>query len=196
MVIKVNIKVGISNRHVHLTKEAAQQLFGYENLTEVKDLSQIGEFASNEFVTIKTKDAEINNVRVVGPTRNYIQVEITKTDAYKLRINPPVRESGDLENSETVTLIGPKGQLEAVCSTIIANRHIHINTKDIEKYNLKDGQIVSIKINGEKSGIINNVKVKSSNTFTFELHLDTDDANAFLLNNGGIVEIIKGEDEE
>ena len=190
----MKIKVGISNRHVHLKQEDLISLFGKDYaLTIKKPLSQIGEYASVETVSIKTDKATIDNVRVLGPVRNYTQVEISRTDAYKLGINPPVRESGNLAGAETVEIIGPKGSIIAKESTIIAERHIHINTNELEQYGLQNGEVVRIKIDGIKGGIINNVKIKAKDTYTFELHLDTDEGNAFLLNNGDIVDIIKGE---
>ena len=181
------MKVGISNRHVHLTKEDLNILFGAE-LTKKNDLSQSGQFACNETVILKTEKREIPNVRIIGPIRNYTQVEISKTDAYSLGINPPVRESGDLVGSEIITIIGPIGQITKECC-IIANRHIHINREVRKQLNLENKNVISIKINGIKSGIINNVYVKEQEDFLLELHLDTDDANAFLLKNGDEVEI-------
>ena len=190
----MKIKVGISNRHVHLKEEDLISLFGKDYaLTIKKPLSQIGEYASVETVSIKTNKATIDNVRVLGPVRNYTQVEISRTDAYKLGINPPVRESGNLKDAETVEIIGPEGSIIAKESTIIAERHIHINTNELEQYGLQNGEVVRIKIDGIKGGIIDNVKIKAKDTYTFELHLDTDEGNAFLLNNGDIVDIIKGE---
>lgn len=181
----MKIKVGVSNRHVHLKQSDLDILFGKE-LTRQKDLSQPGQFASFEVVTIKTDKSEINNVRILGPVRDYTQIEISKTDAYKLGLNPPVRSSGNLENSEVVTLIGPKGKIKT-SGCIIADRHIHITHEDKEKYNFKDK--IRVKIEGEKSGVIE-VNVKSSDKAFFELHLDTDDANAFLLKNGDEVETL------
>lgn len=192
--IKLKIKVGISNRHVHLKREDLNILFGENyNLTMRNPLSQTGEFASNETVSIKTSKDKIDGIRVLGPIRDYTQVEISKTDSYKLGINPPVRQSGDLYGAETVEIIGPKGSIVAKESTIIAERHIHINTNDLESYGFKDGETVKVKIDGIKGGIIENVKIKSKMTYTFELHLDTDEGNAFLLNNGDVVTIIKGD---
>ena len=181
----MKLKVGVSNRHVHLKQSDLDILFGQE-LTKQKDLTQPGQFASCEFVTIKTAKSEINNVRVLGPVRDYTQIEISKTDAYKLGLNPPVRSSGHLENSEVVTLIGPKGSI-TTNGCIIADRHIHITYVDKEKYNFPDK--VKIKIAGEKPGIIE-VNIKPSTEAFLELHLDTDDANAFLLKNGDEVEIL------
>lgn len=182
----MKIKVGISNRHVHLKEEDVKILFG-ESLTKIKDLNQPNNYASNNFVTVKTSKSCIENVRVVGPERDYTQIEISKTDAYKLGINPPVRTSGDLSGSEVVTLIGPCGSL-TTDGCIIADRHIHITEEDRIKYNLKDK--VNIRIEGIKKGIIE-VNLKICDNAFFELHLDTDDANAFLLNNGDELEIIE-----
>lgn len=181
----MKIKVGVSNRHVHLKQKDLDILFG-KDLTVKSNLTQPGQFACNETVTIKTNKSEINNVRVLGPVRNYTQIEISKTDAYKLGINPPVRTSGDLNDSEIVTLIGPKGSIETN-GCIIADRHIHITYEDKKKYNIPDK--INIKINGTKKGIIE-VSVKPSDVAFFELHLDTDDANAFLIKNGDEVEML------
>ena len=182
----MKIKVGVSNRHVHLKQTDLDILFGKE-LTIKNKLNQPGQFACNETVTIKTEKAEISNVRVLGPVRNYTQIEISKTDAYKLGINPPVRTSGDLDGSEEVTLIGPNGKIKTN-GCIIADRHIHITYADKQKYNFPDK--VNVKIDGEKQGIIE-VNIKPSEVAFYELHLDTDDANAFLLKNEDEVEILK-----
>lgn len=181
----MKIKVGVSNRHIHLKQEDLDILFGH-SLSKRNDLKQPNQFASNETLTIKTDKSEINNVRVLGPVRSYTQIEISKTDAYKLGINPPVRNSGDLVNSEIVTLIGPNGSIKTN-GCIIANRHIHITKKDKLKFNLPDK--VLVKIEGEKKGVIE-VEVKESDEAYLELHLDTDDANAFLLNNDDEVDIL------
>ncbi len=177
--------VGISNRHVHLKQSDLDILFG-QDLTVKNKINQPGQFAANELVTIKTDKAEISNVRVLGPVRGYTQIEISKTDAYKLGLNPPVRTSGDLENSEVVTLIGPKGSIKTN-GCIIADRHLHITYQDKEKYHMPDK--IYVKVGGIKPGIIE-VNVKASDEAYFEIHLDTDDANAFLLKNGDEVEIV------
>lgn len=187
----VNVSVGVSNRHVHLKKEDLEVLFGKDYELEVKkELTQPGTFASTSVVTLKTDKGVIENVRVLGPTRDYTQVEISKTDAYKLGINPPVRNSGDLSGSCCVTLIGTKGEITIEEGVIIATRHIHLSEEHIKKYNLDKNKTVSIKINGEKGGILNNVYLKVLPNSYLELHLDTDDANAHLINNGDIVEVI------
>ena len=187
----MKVSVGVSNRHVHLKKEDINVLFGegYE-LTNIGSLTQPGQFKSKEVVTIKTEKSEINNVRVLGPVRNYTQVEISKTDSYKLGLNPPVRNSGDLDNSEKVTIVGPNGSV-TTDGCIIAARHIHILPEQVKLYDLENVETVDVLIPGEKGGIISNVYIKEAPNSFFELHLDTDDANAHLLKNGDIVEIIR-----
>ena len=186
----MKIKIGVSNRHVHLTKEDVSILFG-ENykLTKMKDLSQKGQYACNETLTIKTDKNEFKNVRIVGPEREKMQVEISKTDAYFLGINPPVRNSGFLDDASLITIIGPRGEISKD-ACIIATRHIHITKEDAIRYNLNKSK-VSVVLNGEKSGILNDVNIRISSNATFEMHLDTDDANAFLVSNNDEATIIE-----
>lgn len=185
----MNIKVGVSNRHVHITKEDLEILFGtnYE-LNKKGDINQPSQFAAIETVTIKTDKDKIENVRILGPIRPYTQVEISKTDAYKLGVNPPLRDSGDLENSATVTIVGPNGSVTKPCC-ILVRRHIHITNEDKIKYNIPDK--ISVKVTGERGGILEEVCVKASEEAYFEMHIDTDEANAFNIKNNDEVEIVK-----
>lgn len=192
--MNIDMNVGISNRHVHLTEDDFKKLFNNKELEVVKFLNQPGQFASNLKVTIKTEKSEISGVRVLGPLRDYTQVEITKTDAYKLGLNPPVRESGNLKGSEDITIIGDNEIMVKEC-TIIATRHIHATKEDLVKYNLDASKKYRVKIYGEKGGIINNVSIKVSDKAFFEMHLDTDDGNGHLLKCGDTATII-GEDNE
>lgn len=181
--------IAISNRHVHLTKETYEMLFN-EPLTMKKPISQIGEFASNQTLIIKGPKGIIERVRVMGPHRDYNQVEVSRSDAYTLGINPPVRESGDLEDSESITLVTEKNEitLENVC--IQAERHVHMNEKIAEELGLKNDDLVKLIINNDKGGEMEAfIKVKPNGFF--EIHIDRDDANAFMLNNGDEVEIKK-----
>ena len=191
----MKVSIGVSNRHVHLTDSDLQVLFG-ENfeLTKVKDLNQPKQFVSDSFVTLKTDKSVINNVRVVGPTRSYTQIEISKTDAVRLGLNPPVRESGDIKDSSPITLVGPAGILKLNEGCIIADRHIHITPKQKELYGLSNYDKVNVVLPGIKGGMITNVSLKVSEESYFELHLDTDDANAHLVKNGDIATIIEGGD--
>ena len=191
----MKVSIGVSNRHVHLTDSDLKVLFGENfNLTKVKDLNQPKQFVSDSFVTLKTDKSVINNVRVVGPTRSYTQVEISKTDAVRLGLNPPVRESGDVKDSSPITLVGPAGILKLNEGCIIADRHIHITPKQKELYGLSNYDKVNVVLPGIKGGMITNVSLKVSEESYFELHLDTDDANAHLVKNGDIATIIEGGD--
>lgn len=183
----MEIKVGISNRHVHLNKEVFDILFDNE-LTKKMDLTQPKEFASNQTLTIKSVKSKIENVRVLGPLRSYTQVEISKKDAIALGINPPVRHSGNLEDAEVITLETTKGSVTLNCC-IIAKRHLHISLEDSIKYNIKDKDKLNLRINNEKKGTIE-VEAKVAENAYFEVHLDTDDACAFMLNNNDTLELI------
>lgn len=187
----MEVNVGISNRHVHLKKETLDLLFGKDFELEIqKELSQKGQFASKQTVSIKGPKGQIDNVRILGPVRSYNQVEVSKTDSFKLGVKPPVRNSGDLEGSEKITIIGPNATIELDEGCIIATRHIHITFDELEKLGLKNNRTVSIKIEGEKGSTLDNVYLKASEDATLELHLDTDDANACLLSQGDKVKVI------
>jgi putative phosphotransacetylase len=188
----MEVTVGISNRHIHLTEEDFKILFGEDATLEVeKPINQPGQFASKSFVTLKTEKSEIEHVRVLGPCRSYTQIEISKTDARKLGITPPVRESGDIKDSSPITLIGPNGTLEKKEGCIIADRHIHILPAQVKQYDLEGIDEVAVLTKGEKGGILYHVKLRVSENSYFEMHIDTDDANAHLLQNGSLVQIIK-----
>ena len=168
----MKIKIGISNRHVHLTKEDVDILFGKDyKLTPRNYLYQPGQYATEETVTLKTQKNIKEHVRIVGPIRSYTQVEVLEEDKEYFGINPPTRNSKDLEGSETMTIIGPKGEITKENICIIANRHIHINTRD--KGKLKEDDIVTVEVN---STILDNVHIKIDDTYKTELHINKDDA--------------------
>ncbi len=182
------VMVGVSNRHVHLTEEIYKRLFSMP-LTKKNDLHQIGEFAGNQVVTIATEKGRISNVRVVGPLREYNQVEISRSDAYTLGINPPVRRSGNLKNSESITIIGEKDSVTLENACIVADRHVHMNGTLAKELGVVDNQMVQIKVLGDKSCILD-ASIKISDNGYYELHLDLDDANAAGLKNGDEVTIL------
>lgn len=186
----MKVLVGVSNRHVHLTSDVYYKLFN-EELTKFRDLDQPGQFAANEKVSIKVNDGLIENVRIIGPLRDYNQIEVSLTDAYKLKVEPPIRTSGDLKGSLPITLIGLKGEVSLDEGLIIANRHIHITKGDLEKYNLKEKDLFAVKVSGEKAGILKNVHLKVDDSSSLRLHLDIDDANALGLKTGDEVEILR-----
>lgn len=182
----MKVRIGVSNRHVHLKKDDFIKLFGNIDLEIDKELYQPGQFASKCRVTIKTSKSELNNVRVMGPFRNYTQVEISKTDAYILGLNPPVRTSGDLDGSEVVTLVGPNGSL-VTSGCIIADRHIHITEEEKKKYNLNDS--LCVEVGNLKKSILYDVHLKISPESRMEMHIDTDDANGNFVKTGDEGEI-------
>lgn len=184
----MKVKVGISNRHIHLTEDAYRLLFE-KNLTKKNDLNQPGEFAADETLTIENNGKKIENVRIVGPFRNYNQVEISARDAKQLGINPPIRKSGDLNDAVDLIITSDKGSYQLKNCCIIANRHIHMSQKLADTLRVKDNQEVKILVPGVKGGVLTAFVKISENGF-FELHIDTDDANALLLNNGDEVELI------
>jgi putative phosphotransacetylase len=132
-------------------------------------------------------------VRIIGPVRDYTQVEISKTDAYKLGLNPPIRGSGDLEGSSPITICYKDKELKKDSNCIIPNRHLHMSNRDLFKLGFENNELIQIKIKGEKGGILDNVYIKAKDNYALELHLDTDDANAHLVSTGDICEVIKDE---
>ena len=186
------VPVGVSARHVHLTQEHVEVLFGkgYQ-LTKKKDLMG-GQFASNEQVTIVgLKLRAIENVRILGPVRKQTQVEISATDARTLGIKAPIRESGNVAGSAPIALVGPKGALYLKEGCIIAMRHIHMSPRDAEAAGLKNGDVVSVKADNERGTIFNHVVIRVNPSFTLEMHIDTDEANAAGIKQGDTVTIMK-----
>jgi len=170
--------VGVSVRHMHVTRENLNILFGSEyQLNPFRPLYQPGDFASQASVTLIGANLRaIQNVRILGPERKYTQVELSRTDAIYLGLKPPVRPSGNLEGAEPVTIAGPKGSI-TVKSAILANRHIHISPESAARFGLSDGQEVLVETPGESSMILKNVFMKFGKGLKLELHLDTDIAN-------------------
>ena len=179
------IPIGVSNRHVHVTKEDLEILYGpgYE-LTKKGDLKQPGQFASNETVTVRGPKGEFKNVRILGPVRSKSQVEISKTDSFRLGIKPPVRESGDLAGTPGVELVGTVALPEGA---IVALRHIHMTPEQAMAMGVKDKDVVEVETFGERSGVFGDVLVRVSDKFSLEMHVDIDEANACALKNNDYV---------
>ncbi|MBP2644767.1 MAG: pduL [Firmicutes bacterium] len=190
---KPPIPVGISARHVHLSKEDLNTLFGEGfKLSNFKPLSQPGQFASNERVDLKGEKGVFPGVRILGPVRGQTQIEISLTDAAKLGVKAPVRDSGDLADSAGLTLVGPKGEVTLHNGVIVARRHIHMLPDDAEKYGVKDHDFVQIRVgDANRSLIFDQVHVRVTETSSLECHLDTDEANAALAKTGDFCTIIK-----
>jgi len=177
----MKVRVGISNRHIHLSKEDADILFGKNyQFTKKNDLTQKGEYACEETVIISTEKYAFPHVRVIGPLREYTQVEVSLDDSILLGINPPIRDSGDLIDSESVWITGPQGKIYKKNCCIRATRHIHCNKLDNIAHNNKE----IITIYKEDGTIIDNVHIKMKDSFVLELHIDRTDANTFNLQNG------------
>ena len=188
----MQIPIGVSNRHIHLTREHVDQLFGDNyDLNIKKELSQPGEFAAEETVTIKTEKSEIAKVRILGPMRKLTQIEISKTDAFHLGIAPPIRPSGKIEGTPGITIIGPKGEITIDQGVIIAERHIHMTPNEAKTYGVVDGQYVSVKVEGERELIFHQVLIRVKDTYALDMHIDTDEANAAGLKTGDKGELLK-----
>ena len=189
---KDKIKIGVSQRHIHLSREDLDTLFGKGYELTVKKYLMGREFASEEVVTLVGKSLKsIENVRVLGPVRRKTQVEISKTDTFVLKVSPPVRPSGEIKGSAPMALVGPKGSVFLNEGCIIANRHIHMNLEDAEKYGVKDNDVVDVEIQNSKPTRYYNVQVRVRDDFNTEMHIDTDDANAAGIKSGEIVKILK-----
>ena len=172
--------VETSARHVHVTQETLEKLFGegYQ-LTVKKELSQPGQYASNERVTVVGPKKEIANVSILGPCRKLNQVELSATDARSIGIDAPIRESGDVAGSGACTLVGPAGKVELSEGVIVAKRHIHMTPADAEAFGVADKQIVKVAINSEgRKTVYDDVVVRVKDTFALAMHIDTDEANA------------------
>ncbi len=187
--IIMKIPVEVSARHIHLSKEDFEKLFGKDkNLIPIKELSQPGEFASEQMLTIINRDKKIENSRILGPFRKYSQAEISMTDAYNLKLNPlpKIKSSGDLEGATKILVKGPESSIEIPC--IIAKRHIHCSVEEAKKLNIYNNQEVSVEILGERRLTFHDVLVRVSKDYKLALHLDADEGNA-----AGITEKAFGE---
>ena len=181
----MKIRVGVSNRHIHLCKHDADILFGSDYIFQKRnDLSQEGEYACQETVRVWTDKGEFSHVRVMGPLREYTQVEVSEDDARVLGIDPPMRDSGMLKESESVWVSGPNGEEFIKNCCIKANRHIHCNTLDNIGHNNRD--IVKVKFN---DNVIDNVHIKMGDRYKLEMHIDKSDAEKYGIENGDYIEL-------
>ena len=178
-----------SGRHVHVTCDQAQILFGHP-LTAKRELSQPGQYLANERVTVIGPKGEFQNVAVLGPERQEAQVEISLTDGRHLGITPPVRPSGQVENSPGVTLQGPKGKVELRQGAIAALRHIHVHPRDASRLGVQDKQLVRLKTYTARPVVFEEVLVRVHPEFATSVHLDIDEANACGFKNGDLGRIL------
>lgn len=183
------VELEASGRHVHVTREQAQALFGHE-LTPARELSQPGQYLAQERVCVRTDKGEFQNVAVLGPERKEAQVEVSLTDARQLGITPPVRPSGSVDGSPGATLIGPCGSVTIVQGVIVAQRHIHMTPEDAARTGVRDGQTVSLKAYTDRPVTFDGLTVRVSPQFRTRVHLDYDEANACGFRKGDLGRIL------
>ena len=191
----IQVPIAVSARHVHLTEEHIAVLFGKgAMLTLDFDLSQPGQFAAKERVTLKGLKGEIEKVRVLGPARVASQVEISKTDSFLLGAHPPIRQSGDLKDSEPITMVGPHGEIQLAQGLIIAQAHIHMHPDDAQQFNIVDGELVDVIVDSNRPVTFHQVIIRVSTQFQLEMHIDTDEGNAsdLIRGVGRVQKLVKG----
>lgn len=189
------IPVGVSARHAHVTQEHLEILYGPgHQLTVYAPLYQPEAFAANETVTVVGKRMRaIEHVRILGPVRDYSQVEVAQTEAIRLGLNPPIRDSGDLTGAEAITLIGPAGSVYLEEGAICASRHIHMTPEQAQEFDLTESDRVRVRIPGERALTFENIRPKIHESYVLQMHLDTDDSNAAGLKGGEAVELVRDE---
>ncbi len=185
------VTVRISGRHIHISQADLEQLYGpgYK-LTKYKDLAQPGQFAARETVTVVGPEGVIEDVRILGPVREKTQVEISGTDGYHLGVDPPVRDSGDLEETPGIVLVGPAGAVTLREGVILAATHIHMSPEDAKELGLDNGDRVQVLVDGERDLIFNGVLIRVDKNYITEMHVDTDEANAAVIEDGDCVTVI------
>lgn len=186
------IPVAVSNRHIHLSQDVLDILFGkgYE-LKQFKPLSQPGQYACEEKLTLVSGKGKIDGIRILGPVRPETQVEISVTDSFLLGIKPVIRMSGDLKDTPGGILIGPKGEYKLQSGVIVSKSHLHASAEQAAWYGLKDGDTISVRKKGARTVIFEDVLVRAGNTHSLEMHIDTDEANAAMIGNGDLLEMIR-----
>ena len=186
------IPAATSNRHIHLSQEALEALFGKDYvLRKLRPLSQPNQYACEEKVTLVGEKGAIKGIRVLGPVRPDTQVEITVTDSFVLGIPPVVRMSGDVNGTPGGKLVGPKGEYDLSFGVIVTRRHLHASAQQAAWFGLKDGDVVSVRKPGLRPAVFEDVVVRAGSSHDLELHIDTDEANAASIKNGDLLELIR-----
>lgn len=185
------IPIGVSARHIHLSKTDLAALFGdgYE-LSIFKELTQPGQFAAQETVAIVGPKGQFDKVRILGPIRSQTQIEVSRTDAFSLGIHPPVRESGQIEHTPGLRVIGPRGEVTLAKGVIVAARHIHFHTSDANQWGIQDKQLLRVRLRGERPLIFEDVIARISDQFALDMHIDTDEGNAAGVKTGDEAELL------
>ncbi|RHZ93652.1 phosphate propanoyltransferase [Cereibacter sphaeroides] len=186
------VPVGVSNRHIHLSRPDMDALFGPgSTLTRMKAMKQPGQYAAAETVILRGPKGEIGKVRVLGPLRKDTQIEISVADGFVLGVKPPMRMSGRLEGSPGITVVGPQGVVTVDSGVIVAMRHIHMSAEDAVRLGLRNGDSVHVEVDGPRGGVMRNVSIRSDAVSATEMHIDVEEANAFGLKNDAVVRVVK-----
>ncbi|TFE19802.1 phosphate propanoyltransferase [Cohnella luojiensis] len=186
------VPVGVSARHIHLSQEHVEILFGAgATLTEFKPLSQPGQFAANETVAVYGPKGSFPKVRILGPSRKATQLEISRTDAFSLGIQAPLRESGNIEGTPGIRIVGPAGEVTVDKGVIVAARHIHFHTSDAERWGIMDKQLLKVLVGGVRGVVFEQVLARVSDQFALDMHIDTDEGNAAGVSTGNFGEIVE-----
>jgi putative phosphotransacetylase len=190
---ETRVTINLSNRHIHVSEQDLEALFGKgHRLTRTKDLGQPGQFACEETVTIKGPKGEFKGVRILGPERKETQCEILASDQFKLGVpGCPTRESGQLEGSFPMEVVGPAGSVKKERGLIIAKRHIHFDPEAARRFDVADKELVALRVPGERGAVFDNVVCRVSPSYALECHLDFDEGNAVGIGNGTMGEVIK-----
>lgn len=188
----MKLPIALSNRHLHLSREHLDALFGKgHELVKTKDLSQPGQYACEEKVDVIGPRGSLKGLRVLGPVRNKTQIEVSLADARALGVVAPIRDSGDLDGSPGAKLVGPAGEVEIKEGVIVAARHIHMSLEEAEQFGVKNGDVVDVQTFGQRGLLFNNVVIRSSAQYSLEMHVDLEEGNAAGVANGDLVELIR-----
>lgn len=186
------VPVGVSNRHIHLCRQDMEALFGPGAvLTRKKASKQPGQYAAEETVTLRGPKGEIGRVRVLGPLRPETQVEVSKADGFVLGVHPPMRMSGELENTPGIEIVGPQGTVKKESGLIIAQRHIHMPPDSAAALGLATGDEVDVLVDGDRGGLLHHVAIRVAEASTLEMHIDVEEANGMGLRNDDRVRILR-----
>src|SRR5690606_39011177 len=182
------IPVGVSVRHVHLSRKDCDALFGegYE-LTKKRDVTQPGQYVTRETVDLVGPKGEIRRVAIINPLRKETQVEVSRTDAYALGVNPPLRESGKLDDTPGITLRGPAGTVDIERGVILAHRHVHMSPEEAREFGVKDRDVIKVRVEGDREMTMGDVIVRVNPDYALDMHVDTDEANAAGLTSDSVV---------
>lgn len=185
------VPIGISARHIHLSSEHVKALFGEgAELTVFKPLSQPNQYAANETVEVHGPKGSFAKVRILGPVRKETQLEVSRTDAFALGLKPPVRESGKIEGTPGIRIVGPAGEVTVDRGVIVAARHIHFHTSDAERWGIADKQLLRVRVGGERGVVFEQVLARVHEQYALDMHIDTDEGNAAGLSTGDFGEIL------